>query len=132
MQKIAALCLFRIALYALAAVVTLSPAAGEDMVETTLNNMVKLPVEIRQKFGVCAYRAIAEKVESGQYPTSWLKDPSHGGDFYLALEASCGEEMVAFAKDAKNRGFSPKDISNMIGLVGATAAMFYADAQKSR
>lgn len=134
MQKIAALRLFRIALYVLAAVVTVSvnPAMGEDMVEAALNNMAKLPAEIRQKFGVCAYRAIAEKVESGQYPTSWLKDPSHGSDFYLAFEASCGEEMVAFAKDAKNRGFSPKDISNMIGLLGATAATFYADARKSR
>ncbi len=123
--------MLQIALYVLGAVLTVSPTVGEDM-EATLNNMGKVPIEIRQKFGVCAYRTIAEKVESGQYPTNWLKDPSHGGDFFLAVEASCGEQMVAFAKDAKSLGLSPKDISNMIGLVTAWAATFYADAQKSR
>ena len=123
--------MLQIALYVLAAVLSVSPAVGQDM-QATLNNISKVPIDIRQKFAVCAYESIAEKVESGQFPTSWLKDPSHGDDFFLAVEASCGEHMVAFAKGAKHLGFAPKDISNMIGLVTATAATFYADAQKSR
>jgi hypothetical protein len=121
-----------IALCVLAAVLSISPAAlGQDL-QATLNNISKVPIDIRQKFGVCAYQTIAKKMKSGQFPTRWLKDASHGGDFYLAVAASCGEDMVAFAKSAKDLGFSPKDISNMLGLVAATAATFYSDAQKSR
>lgn len=123
--------MLRIALCVLGAVLTVSPVVSQDM-EATLKNINKVPIDIRQKFGVCAYQTIAEKVDIGQFSASWLKDPAHGGDFFLAVEASCGEEMVAFADRCKRLGFAPKDISNMIGLVTATAAMLYADARKSR
>ena len=120
-----------IALYVLAAVLSISPAAlGQDL-QATLNNISKVPIDIRQKFGVFAYQTIAEKVKSGQFPTSWLKDTSHGGDFYLAVEASCGEDMVAFAKSAKDLGNAQGHFKHDRSGSGNSCS-FSSDAQKSR